>query len=242
MRGNKKLKLCILAAIIIVALVYAIASSSGTKTEWNNLVYKGYMNPESSSNQIETVAKLFNRRDFKGDVLEVETFIRKQIEAYTPISSQLPTYWTKGYQSFEEVADYLGLKQLKNPKWHMEEQDVTLSIQGNKQGHFELIGIETYYKETDVRMQSFVYILTEYSKDIAMSFDEISSREDVSSIYVNKNGNECRIVSSITDSNSYYWHDGYVVSDGILYSAHVVYVDGQKEQAMELLEEWLDRY
>ena len=200
------------------------------------------MNPESSSNQIETVVKLFNRKDFKGDVLEVEAIIRNQIETFSPVSSQLPTSWYKGYQSFEEVSDYLGLKELKNPEWHMEEQDVTLSIHGNKQGNFELVCIETYYKETDVRMQSFVYILTEYSKDFAISFEENASSEEVSSIYVNKNGNECRIISSIIDSNSYYWHEGYVVSDGILYSAHVVYVDGQKEQAMELLKEWLDRY
>ena len=236
MRENKKLKIYILAAIIVVALACTIASNSETKTELNNRVYNGYMNPESSSNQIETVAKHFDRRDFKGDVLEVEAIIRKQIESHSPVSSQLPTIWYKGYHSFEEVSDYLGLKELKNPEWHMEEQDVTLYIDGNEQGNFELVTIETYYKETDVRMQSFVYLLTEYSKDYAISFEENSSSEEVSSIYVNKNGNECRIVSS------YYWHDGYVVSDGILYSAHVVYVDGQKEQAMELLKEWLDRY
>lgn len=236
MRGNKKLKIYILAAIIVVALACTIASNSETKTELNNRVYNGYMNPESSSIQIETVAKHFDRRDFKGDVLEVEAIIRKQIESHSPVSSQLPTIWYKGYHSFEEVSDYLGLKELKNPEWHMEEQDVTLYIDGNEQGNFELVTIETYYKETDVRMQSFVYILTECSKDYAISFEENSSSEEVSSIYVNKNGNECRIVSSC------YWHDGYVVSDGILYSAHVVYVDGQKEQAMELLKEWLDRY
>lgn len=242
MSGNKKLKIYILAAIIVVALACTIASNSETKTELNNRVYNGYMNPESSSNQIETVAKHFDRRDFKGDVLEVEAIIRKQIESHSPVSSQLPTIWYKRYHSFEEVSDYLGLKELKNPEWHMEEQDVTLYIDANEQGNFELVTIETYYKETDVRMQSFVYILTEYSKDYAISFEENSSSEEVSSIYVNKNGNECRIISSIIDSNSYYWHDGYVVSDGILYSAHVVYVDGQKEQAMELLKEWLDRY
>lgn len=242
MSVNKKLKIYILAAIIVVALACTIASNSETKTELNNRVYNGYMNPESSSNQIETVAKHFDRRDFKGDVLEVEAIIRKQIESHSPVSSQLPTIWYKGYHSFEEVSDYLGLKELKNPEWHMEEQDVKLYIDGNEQGNFELVTIETYYKETDVRMQSFVYILTEYSKDYAISFEENSSSEEVSSIYVNKNGNECRIISSIIDSNSYYWHDGYVVSDGILYSAHVVYADGQKEQAMELLKEWLDRY
>ena len=39
MRENKKLKIYILAAIIVVALACTIASNSGTKTELNNHVY-----------------------------------------------------------------------------------------------------------------------------------------------------------------------------------------------------------
>ena len=107
---------------------------------------------------------------------------------------------------------------------------------------FKSIYIESYYEDTDLRLQGYAHILTEKADGDELSLSHITSQTHLAATYTNKNGNECMIVGSTTCVNGYWSKDGYVAVDGILYYAHVSYQTGQEKQAIDLLREWLGRY
>ena len=224
------------AAIIIVALVCVMSGTVVAVSRLDKFVFHGFSGGQTKGYMIEMDLNRFARHDFQGEVLEVEGFIRKQIAEYKPYMSQLPQFWYGRYETFEEAANYLGLEALKNLEWDIDEKNVTLCIQGNNQGVFKSIYIESYYEDTDLRLQGYAHILTEKADGDELSLSHITSQTHLAATYTNENGNECMIVGSNLSK------DGYVVSDGILYYVHVSYQPGQEKQAIDMLRSWLDRY
>lgn len=230
------------AAVIIVALFFVVGGTAVAVSGKGKFSFADFFAAPEKGYIIQMDMERFARSDFKGEVLEVEGFIRKQIAEYEPYMSQMPNHWIGKFDSLEEVDLYLGLEAFINPEWYMEEQGVTLSIRGDEQGQFEHISIDTIYQAEDMIMQSFVHIMTENTDDDTFSLSNITQNRHLAVPYTNENGNECMIIGSTTAAGGYWTKDGYVVVDGILYYAHVAYKTGQEEQAIQILREWLDMY
>lgn len=231
-------------AFITLAFICILGGTTIASSDLGKIIFSIFSKEDESGYQVEVEMKNFSMDDFKGDVIEVEDLIRKQIAEYEPYMSWFPTHWQGKYESSQQVVEYLGLEALKNPEWYMEEKEVTLDIYGNRSGKFEQIRMEIWYVEDGVSIQSYADILTKYADGDKIEMNHImdSNIEHKCSSYMNLNGKECTIVTSAKNANAYWGKDGYVVVDGILYSIHISYRTGQEEQVTEIMKKWLDRY
>ena len=118
-----------------------------------------------------------------------------------------------------------------------------MSVFGNEQGKILEIEIETDYSVEDIRMQFLIQIYTNnYNEEIIVG-TRMTEDVDFSESYFNIDNNiQCHVIESSALESGYLSMDGYIVENGILYNLHIVYLEKESSQALELLHLWADTF
>lgn len=180
-----------------------------------------------------------------GDIQEVPSRIRWQMENFPLLSSQMPTTFIKRFSSAAEAREYIGLHPLHAVDWDFEEVFTTLTVHGTgDDGAMLHIHLETFYRTDNINIQTFADIYTENWEDEIIYHRAISTEnvEYSESFYTTKNQLQCRVITSTTRESGYIGMEGFLVYDGILYWMNVSHLEEDAARAEELLYQWADQF
>jgi len=176
-----------------------------------------------------------------GEIREVPALIRQQIKEHTPYSSRLPNVWTQAFPSAAEARDYIGCDALRGLDWEPTEAQTTLRVIGDRRGRIQSVWLETAYRSGEIRLQASSTLRTEHDSGEGRIGHRTTEEVDFTeSSFLTANGAECRVVTSTPMESGYLMMDGHLVTDGVLYSLHLAYLEADAPQAEELLHRWAD--
>lgn len=206
--------------------------------------------PDYSESGYDLAAEVerFPVSDFTGEaVREAGERIVAQYEAYEPWMSFHPGSYWREFAAPQEALDYIGLAALRSPDLGLEVEGVEVSASGDSTGRVEEISFVVRYRADTLRMTASALLFTEHSRT-GISEEDITLRvrttEDVAfteDLYTTAAGKQCHILTSDALESGYHCLDGYLVTDGIVYSAWVPYLAEDEERAVELLRRWADQ-
>lgn len=183
--------------------------------------------------------------EFTGAIQEVPAILRYQFENHDIFSSSSPSYYSKDFGTAAEAVAYLGYAPLRFPDWEAHETAASVSILGDSDGCLQYVSVQVQYRKDDLRMQGFASMYTEHfpdsSADWITTFSHVDpGMADSEFVYENAGRKHCLILRDLPTEMGYYGIDGYLIEGGVIYRLHVIYKEGQYEQAKVLLYEWLD--
>lgn len=197
---------------------------------------------ESGYNLSVGIEKI-SEADLSEEILSVGNTIKQQFEEYTPLDNWFPGEWKTDFESRRKACEYVGLKEINLLVGDWNEHATTVSVFGNEQGKILEIEIETDYSVEDIRMQFLTQIYTNnYNEEIIVG-TRMTEDVDFSESYFNTDNDiQCHVIESSALESGYLSMDGYIVENGILYNLHIVYLEKESSQALELLYLWADTF
>ena len=189
---------------------------------------------------------LISAEAFSGQIQEVPEIIRYQFENRDLFSSSGPGWVSREFDSSGAAISYLGYEPLHFPKWDAWETSASVSITGNRDGSIQSVTLQVQYLQDDLRMQAFATMYTEHYSDTGSSCSitsRVHTNPDMAEhefVYETSGGKHCLILRSLPTETGYYGIDGYYLDGGTEYNLHVIYREGQYEQAKAMLCEWLN--
>ncbi len=201
--------------------------------------------------------KKFEWRDFKGAIAEAPDIIIEQYANYKPQPAWSntiypPGIYGKGFSTYDEAADYLGLDALKRITIPFDE-DVGVTVIGDSEGKISQIYLfcDHIFITGDPSTGSYggafqATIFTE-NCDISSPFaggdwgDYDPGRIEFGE-FVTSKGVVCQYAEVGAGDRSRQLVVGYIVDSGILYRLGVNFDDGGLESAMEILKNWAEQF
>jgi len=187
--------------------------------------------------------KKINEADLSEEILSVGNTIKQQFEEYTPLDNWFPGEWKTEFESRRQASEYVGYKDINLLDGDWNEHATTVSVFGNEQGKILEIGIETDYSVEDIRMQYLTHIYTNnYDEEIIVGTRMTDDVEFTESYFNTDNDIPCHVIESSALESGYLSMDGYIVENGMLYNLHIIYLEKESSQAVELLHLWADTF
>ena len=191
---------------------------------------------------------------FKGDIRQTPEIIAEQYATFTPpplwsSAAHTPGIFARSFDSQQEAAKYVGLKELKTPYYPYEEAAWSVGVTGDAEGKISEVTIYGRAVLTDENgMGAFasVNILTEHSKKDTASAGGDWGDYDPGSIkyeeFSTAAGRLCQYAKVGVPNMAYQTVTGYIVDNGILYSLHLNFRSGGLDRAMEELHRWAESF
>lgn len=233
------------ACICLLAGTAAVASGGGTRL-LDSFTARG--NPGSdlieSGYDLAADVEKFPASALTGEIQDAGEQIARQYENWNPFSSwSVSSLWRTDFSSSAEARDYIGLKNLRELDWDLEETQTILRLTGDSQGRLLRVQLETDYEAEGVRLQAFADIFTEDDENAVTT--AVRTTEDVAfseSFYTAAGGKRCQIITNTGLASGYYCMDSYLVDGGVLYSLHLAYLREDEALAESLLHRWADLF
>ena len=201
--------------------------------------------------------KRFPWDEFKGGITEAPDIIIDQYATFTPapaLSSVMvtPGYYFKRFLSFKEMADYIGLDELKNVGSPFSE-DYSVGISGDSAGNIGSIYITTRHvvNPGDPSTGRFggamsITIYTENSESSTVRSGGDWGDYDPGKIeydeFITSKGVLCQYAEVGVSDRERAVVSGYVVDSGILYSLWINFSPEDHDEALQMLKEWAERF
>lgn len=177
------------------------------------------------------------------EIQEVSDIIIQQFESTSIFSSWYPGHWQEKFESLSEAIDFIGYDKLVDINWNYAEEQVLLNVMGNEKGEILSVRLETWYLLDDIRLQSTLYLETEYSEDSPeYNLRSTESIEFKESFYSVNEHVKCHIITSSPLESGYLTMNGFLVKEDILYNLHVSFKAPDEKKAKELLHSWANLF
>jgi len=223
--------------VLLGVTVYAVSNIFSVK-KWYTFDESGY----SISFELTGVRE----GELKGDIREAPERIREQVAAYQVWSSSLPTVYHKSCESAKAAAEYVGYDGLVVPHFPYAESETQISVLGGRNGRINMVRIESYNLQEDIRAQaiSLIYTTAAEADENGRKLDHaITERLDYSwSEFTTENGYLCQTVRDTPMASGYMGLDGYIVKDKVLYWLHLAFKENDAERAEEMLRAWAEAF
>ena len=197
---------------------------------------------EESGFSIDLNIKRWSMDVFEGQVREVSDIILKQYVDHNPVSSTMPSWWQREFDSSEEIRDYLGCDMLIIPTWDIEETMSTLTVCGDEEGNFENLCVEMDYLTDNIRMQSFSYIFTDSSEEDSHFYAMNQYETYVQEEGLTPDGFQYDVITSSENPYGYISKNGFLIKNGVLYNFHLAYTAAYEQEAEARLVQWFANF
>lgn len=250
--GKKRLRW--IAAAAAAVLVFGCVTAGAVSFS------KGRFSPITSGTHgfnADFEIKLYPWDEFKGGITEAPDIIINQYATFTPapaLSSVavIPGTCVKRFRSFREMADYIGLEELKNVGSPFSE-NYSVGIEGDSAGNISTIRIYTQHvvNPSDPSTGRFggamsITIYTENSKSSTVRSGGDWGDYDPGKIdydeFITSNGVLCQYAEVGVSDRSRAVVSGYVVDSGILYNLWINFYPEDRDEALQMLKDWAERF
>lgn len=193
---------------------------------------------------------------FKGDIKNVGEIVSEQYAAFTPAPmfsniAVVPGCFSVSFDTYKDAAAYVGLDALKTVRFPFGDE-CTVAVYGESDGRIKTVDIESQYvvnvSENPEVLTGFmkVHILTENSGETTVLAGSDWGDYDPGSIefgeFNTSTGVLCQYAEVGIGERTRQLIEGYVLSDGILYSLSISFEDGKRDEALGLVKSWAEEF
>ncbi len=239
-RAKKRRFLPLVACLVLVLGTVSVFAA----TELGLKLRENYTSSEESGYDIAVEIERKPVSRMSEEVRAVSPVIAEQFQTHEPYGSVYPGSWLQDFLSSAEAVAFIGLPELHMPELGLEEEQVTVGVEGKPNGEIQCVSLSVDYQIGQIRLQSFADVYTENSEDASirtgiLAMEKIKFTE---SGYTTPHGIPCLVMTGSPMASGRRCQTGYLVHQGVLYSLHASYEEEDSRQVEKLIRQWADSF